>query len=54
MAAISQSIKFIGMGDVIEIWNNEEPEKAFMNAENFCKAIEAVMGKTEGGEKDIE
>lgn len=44
MTGISQAIKFIGMGDTIEIWPNDGEEKPFMDAEAFSKAIEGVMG----------
>lgn len=43
MAHIEQSIKFIGMGDTIEIWSHSEKDKAFMNVEEFGKALESIM-----------
>ena len=43
MAHIEQSIKFIGMGDTIEIWSHSEKDKAFMDVEEFGKAIESIM-----------
>ena len=51
MAAITQAIKFVGMDDTIEIWRNDEPEKAFMDAEDFSKAIEEVMGNVNEEDK---
>jgi len=54
MADINQSIKFIGMGDIIEIWSNKEPEKPFMEADAFSKAIEAIMSNTGNEENNIE
>lgn len=44
MADIRQNIRFIGMDDTIEIWNNDEPEKPFMEPEEFGKAMEQLMG----------
>lgn len=43
MAAIEQNVKFIGMGDTIEIWSGEACERPFMEPEEFGKAIEEVM-----------
>ena len=45
MANIDQNIKFIGMGDTIEIWRNEQDEKAFMEPEEFGKALQEIMKK---------
>lgn len=45
MANIEQNIKFIGMGDTIEIWRNEQDEKAFMEPEEFGKALQEIMKK---------
>ena len=44
MADIEQDIKFIGMGDTIEIWSNSKAEEAAMDAEDFGKALEELMG----------
>ncbi|MCI6160362.1 MAG: division/cell wall cluster transcriptional repressor MraZ [Prevotellaceae bacterium] len=43
MAEIGQNIKFIGMGDTIEIWSGEKTEKPFVDADAFGRAIEEVM-----------
>lgn len=43
MAGIKQEIKFIGMGDTIEIWASEKTEQPFMNAEAFGAALENLM-----------
>ena len=43
MTGIGQSIKFIGMGDTIEIWPNDEEERPFMDAKSFTKALEDMM-----------
>src|SRR5574344_2675699 len=46
MAHITQDVKFIGMGDTIEIWSNSLTEQPFMNAEDFGAALEDMMGNT--------
>ena len=43
MAGIEQGIKFIGMGDTIEIWSAANTENPFMEPEAFSKALEKVM-----------
>ena len=43
MACIVQNIKFIGMGDTIEIWSNEKIEESRMNSEEFGQALESIM-----------
>ncbi|MBQ5981520.1 MAG: cell division/cell wall cluster transcriptional repressor MraZ [Prevotella sp.] len=45
-ANIEQSIKFIGMGETIEIWRNDENDEPFMDPEEFSKALEELMGNT--------
>ncbi|MBR1401756.1 MAG: division/cell wall cluster transcriptional repressor MraZ [Prevotella sp.] len=47
LADIEQGIKFIGMGDTIEIWSTVRTEKPFMEPEAFGKALESVMGNEE-------
>lgn len=42
LADIGQQIKFVGMDDCIEIWNNDSQEM-FMNPEEFGKALERLM-----------
>lgn len=42
MASIEQGVKFIGMGDTIEIWSKELTEQPFMDADAFGKAIESL------------
>ena len=48
MADIEQGIKFIGMGDTIEIWSTSKTEKPFMDPDDFGKALEEVMGNASG------
>lgn len=43
MANINQQIKFIGMDDCIEIWNNED-EGEFLAPDDFSEALETIMG----------
>ncbi len=44
MAGIEQDIKFIGMGDTIEVWSNERTQQPFMEATEFGKALGEIMG----------
>ena len=44
MASIDQAVKFIGMGDTIEIWAAENEEEQFMDTEEFSKALEKLLG----------
>ena len=48
MTDIEQGIKFIGMGDSIEIWSTAKTEKPFMDPDDFGKALEEVMGNASG------
>ena len=43
MANIEQEIRFIGMGDTIEIWSNSEAEQQKISAEDFGNALEELM-----------
>lgn len=45
MAEIEQSVKFIGMGDTIEIWAGEKTQKPFMESGDFGALLEEVMEK---------
>ena len=44
MAAIEQDVKFVGMGDTIEIWSAEQAERQQMAPEEFGTALENLMG----------
>ena len=44
MAHIEQSLKFVGVDDTIEIWSNDEGSQPFMEAEEFSRAMESIMG----------
>ena len=43
MAAIEQDIKFVGMGDTIEIWSAQKAEEQQMTPEDFGAALEELM-----------
>jgi len=43
MAGIRQNIKFIGMGDTIEIWAGEKVDESQMDSEEFGQALENIM-----------
>ena len=43
MADIEQDIKFVGMGDTIEIWSNAKAEQQQMAPEEFGQALEELM-----------
>ena len=43
MADIIQDIKFVGMGDTIEIWSNKKAEELQMKPEEFGLALEELM-----------
>lgn len=43
MATIESAVKFIGMGDTIELWNAGNAEKPFMEPDEFGKAIESLI-----------
>ena len=47
MAEIEQGIKFVGMGDTIEIWSNKKAEEQRMKPEDFEAALEELMGSEE-------
>ena len=44
MADIEQDVKFVGMGDTIEIWSSVKAEQEQMNPEAFGNALEELMG----------
>ncbi|MBR1546907.1 MAG: division/cell wall cluster transcriptional repressor MraZ [Prevotella sp.] len=43
MADIEQDIKFVGMGDTIEIWGIQKAEEQSMSPEEFGNALEELM-----------
>ena len=42
-AGISQTLRFIGMGDYIEMWSGEKTEEPFIKADDFKCELEALM-----------
>ena len=47
MADIEQDVKFVGMGDTIEIWSCQQAEQHQMNPEEFSVALEELMAVEE-------
>ena len=47
MADIEQDIKFVGLGDTIEIWSNTKAEEAQMTPEDFGAALEDLLGDSD-------
>ena len=47
LANIDQAIRFVGMGDTIEIWSSQGEEKSFMDQEEFSQALEEIMSGAE-------
>ena len=43
MADIEQDIKFVGMGDTIEIWSIQKAEEQQMTPEEFGHSLEELM-----------
>lgn len=44
LAGIEQEVRFIGLGDTIEIWSKEVADKPFMEPEEFEKELSEIMG----------
>lgn len=45
-AAISQDIRFVGMGDTIEVWANDKTQGGqFMDPSDFGEALQQLMGE---------
>ncbi len=51
MAAIEQDIKFVGMGDTIEIWSCQQAEQQQMTPEDFEAALEELMSERKENER---
>ena len=51
MAEIEQDLKFVGMGDTIEIWSNKKAAEQQMKLEDVEAALEELMGNEVEGEK---
>lgn len=48
LAAIQQDVRFIGVGDTIEVWATERIEQSKMDGEEFGKALEQIMAAPQG------
>lgn len=44
MAGIEQDVKFIGMDDTIELWDNAGTKRPFVEAEEFARQLGDIMG----------
>lgn len=44
---IGQNIRFIGMGDTIEVWPNDDQKEPMMDADEFSNALQQIMGNNE-------
>ena len=44
VAGIDQAVRFIGVGDTIEIWAAGSNSEQFMSPDDFSKALEGLMG----------
>lgn len=42
-AGIDADVRFVGMDDHVEIWNNERKATASMSSDDFAKALQAAM-----------
>ncbi len=47
MAGIEQAVRFIGVGDTIEIWAVKDDDEPFMDTEAFSSALQELMGDME-------
>jgi len=43
MADIEQTVRFIGMNDVIEIWAQQKTTQPFLSQEDFAAKLKAIM-----------
>ena len=44
VAGIDQMVRFIGVGDTVEIWAAGSNSEQFMSPDDFSKALEGLMG----------
>lgn len=42
---IEDNVRFLGMGDTIEIWNADHTQKPFMNPEEMMSQMAEILGK---------
>ena len=46
-AKLEESIRFLGMDTVIELWNAQQTESAFIASEIMMQQVETILGKEE-------
>ncbi|KAA6317773.1 Transcriptional regulator MraZ, partial [termite gut metagenome] len=51
LASIQTNIRFIGVGNKIEIWSKEKTEQPFMSPEVFSTELEKLMSGNEATDK---
>lgn len=51
-AGITRDVKFIGMGDTIEIWSAENTQKPFLDPAAFGEALESLMRQDNDNQQD--
>lgn len=49
VAGIDQAVRFIGVGDTIEIWAAGSNSEQFMSQDDFSKALEGLMNEGTNG-----
>ena len=54
LAEIEQDVKFIGMGDTIEIWSLQKVEKLMMNPSEFETTLEELMSTSPDTYQQVE
>lgn len=51
-AGINRDVKFIGMGDTIEIWSAENTQQPFIDPAAFGQALEGLMRQDNDNQQD--
>ena len=52
MADIDQTVRFIGMNNVIEIWAAEKTAEPFLSQEEFASRLKAIMNNPNSASDD--
>lgn len=51
MSGIQRDVKFVGMGDTIELWSKTNTDQPFMEADAFAEALQQLMqGQSDGSD----
>lgn len=50
MTGINLTVRFIGMGDTMEIWSSENASQPFMQPEEFGRSLEMIMSEDDNAE----